>query len=101
MSDQQFQGVTAPMSLKSPTEADLAEDKRLVDALTSLEAFPTADDNRKRILALIALEDEAIDWIKDIATENVSFALFRGFLRSFLWWEACERRCGVCDCHLK
>ena len=67
------------MSLKSPTEADLAEDKRLVDALTSLEAFPTADDNRKRILALIALEDEAIDWIKDIATENVSFALFRGF----------------------
>jgi len=76
-------GVTAPFSLSPPTDQDLQDNERLNGALNDLEVFASSADNRKRSLALLALQEEARDWVREQGTEQVSSSLFHS-LRVFL-----------------
>ena len=67
-----FKGVTAPISLKHPTELDLLENSRLLEAMRALDEFAGEEENRKRALALLALEEEAREWIIDQCRTQVS-----------------------------
>lgn len=80
-----FKGVTAPLSLKPPTELELLENQKLLDAIKDLDVVESEENTKNKVLALFLLQEEARQWISEICFSRVSLCLLGITFEAAIW----------------